>query len=56
MEKASGRIDELHKAMAEHDPSDVPGLLAMSNEVAELEAKVAGLEERWLELTTLLES
>jgi ATPase subunit of ABC transporter with duplicated ATPase domains len=56
MEKASGRIDDLHKAMAEHDPSDVPGLLAMSREVAELEAKVAGLEERWLELTTLLES
>ncbi|MCW2840324.1 MAG: transporter ATP-binding protein [Aeromicrobium sp.] len=56
MEKASGRIDDLHKAMAEHDPSDVPGLLAMSKEVAELEAKVAGLEERWLELTTLLES
>jgi len=56
MEKMTGRIDTLHTTMAEHDPSDVPGLLAMSKEVAELEQTVATLEERWLELTALLES
>jgi ATPase subunit of ABC transporter with duplicated ATPase domains len=54
--KHSARIDELHAELATHDPSDVPGLLTRSNEVAELEKTVATLEERWLELTELLES
>ena len=54
--KQTARIDELHAELATHDPSDVPGLLTRSNEVADLEKTVATLEERWLELTELLES
>ena len=56
IQKATERIDALHVELSEHDPSDVPGLLSRSDEVKELEQKVAGLEERWLELTDLLES
>ena len=56
MTKLSARIDALHVELAEHDPADVPGLLARSNEVKELETTVATLEERWLELTELLEA
>lgn len=55
MQKLSARIDALHVELAEHDPSDVPGLLARTKEVADLEAQVAAHEERWLELTELLE-
>ena len=56
MEKLTARIDALHVDLASHDPSDVPSLLAKSNEVKDLEAQVAAHEERWLELTELLES
>ncbi|MCD9196855.1 ABC-F family ATP-binding cassette domain-containing protein [Aeromicrobium wangtongii] len=56
MAKLTARIDALHAELAEHDPADVPGLLARSNEVKDLEAQVATHEERWLELTELLES
>lgn len=56
MQKLTARIDALHVELAEHDPADVPGLLARSNEVKDLEAQVAAHEERWLELTELLES
>ncbi|AWB91408.1 ABC-F family ATP-binding cassette domain-containing protein [Aeromicrobium chenweiae] len=55
MQKLSARIDALHAELAEHDPADVPTLLAKSKEVADLEAQVAAHEERWLELTELLE-
>ena len=56
MAKLTARIDALHVELAQHDPSDVPALLAMTKEVAELEAQVAVHEERWLELTELLEA
>ncbi len=56
MQKLTARIDALHVELAEHDPADVPGLTARSREVADLEAQVAVHEERWLELTELLES
>ncbi|MCW2831259.1 MAG: transporter ATP-binding protein, partial [Aeromicrobium sp.] len=56
MVKLTARIDALHASMAEHDPADVPGLLAMTKEAADLEAQVAKHEERWLELTELLEA
>ncbi len=41
MEKLTARIDALHTEMAQHDPSDVPGLTAMTREVGDLEAQVA---------------
>ena len=54
MEKLSARIDALHVAMAEHDPADIPGLTAMTQEVAKLEKQVSDHEHRWLELTELV--
>jgi len=56
MEKLTARIDALHTELASHDPSDVPTLLAKTREVKDLEDQVAVHEERWLELTELLES
>jgi ATP-binding cassette subfamily F protein uup len=56
MVKLSGRIDALHVEMAQHDPSDGQGLSRLSAEVADLEAQVATHEERWLELTELMEA
>jgi ATP-binding cassette subfamily F protein uup len=55
MAKATARIDELNAELGIHDPSDVPGLLALSKEIDELTSTVAAHEERWLELTELLE-
>ncbi|MCW2829934.1 MAG: transporter ATP-binding protein, partial [Aeromicrobium sp.] len=50
MQKLTARIDALHTELAQHDPSDVPTLLAMTKEVTDLETQVATHEERWLEL------
>jgi ATP-binding cassette subfamily F protein uup len=56
MAKLTARIEALQAELGTHDPADVPGLLARSNEVADLEKQIAIHEERWLELTDLLES
>jgi ATP-binding cassette subfamily F protein uup len=56
MEKLTARIDALHVELAEHDPADVPGLTRLSAELAEVEATVAGHEERWLELSDRLDA
>jgi ATP-binding cassette subfamily F protein uup len=56
MEKLSARIDALHVEMAQHDPTDGPGLAALVTSVRDLEAQVAQLESRWLELTELVEA
>ncbi|WP_297780059.1 ABC-F family ATP-binding cassette domain-containing protein [Aeromicrobium sp.] len=56
MVKLSGRIDALHVEMAQHDPSDGQGLTRLAAEVADLEAQVATHEERWLELTELMDA
>jgi ATP-binding cassette subfamily F protein uup len=56
MVKLSGRIDALHVEMAQHDPSDGQGLTRLAAEVVDLEAQVATHEERWLELTELMDA
>ncbi|MCW2790764.1 MAG: hypothetical protein JWP56_3067, partial [Aeromicrobium sp.] len=40
----------------QHDPSDGQGLTRLAAEVADLEAQVATHEERWLELTELMDA
>ncbi|MCU1508473.1 MAG: transporter ATP-binding protein [Glaciihabitans sp.] len=54
LEKLGVRVDELHGLMATHDTSDYAGLGVLSKELAELEASIAALEARWLELGELL--
>ncbi|WP_332644434.1 ABC-F family ATP-binding cassette domain-containing protein [Aeromicrobium sp.] len=56
MEKLTARIDALHTEMAQHDPSDIPGLTAMTKEVADLEKQVSDHEHRWIELSELIDA
>ncbi len=56
MEKLTTRIEALNVELAEHDPSDVPGLTQRAAELQDLQATVAAHEERWLELTELLDA
>lgn len=52
--KASAAVEDVHARMAAHDQSDYEGLAALTAQLTALEGEVAGLEERWLELSELL--
>ncbi|MGC5166824.1 ABC-F family ATP-binding cassette domain-containing protein [Luteimicrobium sp. DT211] len=52
--KLTGQVDTLHARMAEHDQSDYGWLGERTEELRGLEAEVASLEERWLELSELV--
>jgi len=52
--KMNGQIADLHGKMATHDQSDYTGLGAITTEIQGLEAQIATLETRWLELEDLL--
>jgi ABC transport system ATP-binding/permease protein len=54
IEKLQGQIAQLHLALAEHDQSDYAGLGTLSADLSALEASVAQVETRWLELSELL--
>jgi ATP-binding cassette subfamily F protein uup len=56
MEKLSARIDALHVEMAQHDPTDGPGLTQLAADVQDLEQQVTDLETRWIELSELVDS
>ena len=51
LERLGERIDALHSAMADHDPTDYVGLGRLHDELRDLEAELAGLEDAWLELS-----
>lgn len=53
--KLADSIRSKHDEFASHDQSDYAGLGALQQELSALEAEHAALEERWLELSTLLE-
>lgn len=53
LEKLAGSIEALHEVMATHDPGDYLGLQELTRQLADLEAEVGQLEERWLELSEL---
>jgi ATP-binding cassette subfamily F protein uup len=52
--KMNGQIAEIHAKLAVHDQSDYTGLGVMTSEIQGLEAQIATLETRWLELEDLL--
>ncbi|TCP57525.1 ATPase subunit of ABC transporter with duplicated ATPase domains [Tamaricihabitans halophyticus] len=51
LEKVSDSIEAVHRRLAEHDQSDYEGLQHHTDELREMEAEVAQLEERWLQLS-----
>ncbi|HMH58763.1 MAG TPA: ABC-F family ATP-binding cassette domain-containing protein [Galbitalea sp.] len=54
IEKLQGQIGGIHLQLAEHDQSDYAGLGSLSTELRGLEASLADIETRWLELSELL--
>ncbi|MEW1960024.1 ABC-F family ATP-binding cassette domain-containing protein [Kineococcus sp. NPDC059986] len=54
LDKLTGQIAALHEKMAAADPSDYAGTMELDGKLKELEAEVATLEERWLELSELV--
>ena len=55
LEKLQVQIAEQHERLARHDQSDYVGLGVLGDELAGLEASVAELETRWLEVSEALE-
>ncbi|MCX2934146.1 ABC-F family ATP-binding cassette domain-containing protein [Mycobacterium sp. CVI_P3] len=53
--KLSDRVNAKHVELAEHDQSDHIGLGRLTQELRELEAEVAEKENRWLELSELVD-
>lgn len=53
--KLDGEIKKLHARMADHDQGDYEGLGAIGDALRAFEAEVGELEERWMELSALLE-
>ncbi len=54
--KLSERVNAKHVELAEHDQSDHVGISALTQELRALEAEVVDKENRWLELSDLIES
>ncbi|MGJ3507408.1 ABC-F family ATP-binding cassette domain-containing protein [Enemella sp. A6] len=52
--KLAGAIEATHQRLAEHDHSDYEGLQQHTEELRSMEAEVADLEDRWLELSERL--
>lgn len=55
LEKLSTQVQKTHEQMAEHDQSDYEGLQKIGDDLRQLEAEASDLEERWLELSDVLE-
>ncbi|WP_350349391.1 ABC-F family ATP-binding cassette domain-containing protein [Agromyces sp. G08B096] len=56
LERLQAEIAAQHEKLARHDQSDYVGLGALGDELSALEASVAELETRWLEVSERLES
>ncbi|GAA1837231.1 ABC-F family ATP-binding cassette domain-containing protein [Agromyces salentinus] len=56
LEKLGAEIARAHEKLAVHDQSDYVGLGALGDELRALEASVADLETRWLEVSETLEA
>jgi ABC transport system ATP-binding/permease protein len=52
--KLNENIATLHEELAAHDQADYTGLGALSTKLTATQAELAALEERWLELSSLL--
>ena len=55
LERLAERIDALHRQMAEHDQSDYAGMVRLGQDLRDAEAEQATLEDRWLELSELVD-
>lgn len=55
LEKLAGEIARVHERLAVHDQGDYVGLGVLGDELRALEASVAELETRWLEVSEALE-
>ncbi|WP_026928090.1 ABC-F family ATP-binding cassette domain-containing protein [Granulicoccus phenolivorans] len=55
LNKIESEVAALNQKMADHDPTDYAGLQAQHDSVQQLEAEATELEERWLELSELVE-
>ena len=55
MKKLDKQTTTLHAALAAHDQSDYVGLQKITDDLRAVEAEIEELEERWLELSELLE-
>ena len=53
--KLSAEVNALHVRMAEHDQSDYAGLQVLTAQLGALQDQTDELEERWLELSELVE-
>lgn len=53
--KQQGVLNELHAQMATHDQSDYEGLAQLAQQAQTIESEVTELEDRWLEVTELLD-
>ena len=53
--RLADQIAAKHEELAEHDQSDHVGITRLTRELRELEEDVAGLENRWLELSDVVE-
>ena len=49
------QIDVKHRELADHDQSDHVGVTGLTQQLRELESDVAGLENRWMEISESLE-
>ena len=54
MDTLRGKIDGIHQAMTEVDPSDYVKLGDMQKEIKEIEAQIEALEEEWMEVAEAL--
>ena len=54
MDTLRGKIDGIHQAMTEVDPSDYVKLGDMQKEIKEIEAQIEALEEEWMEAADAL--
>ncbi|MGA4508247.1 ABC-F family ATP-binding cassette domain-containing protein [Propionibacteriaceae bacterium G1746] len=55
MDRLSQQVTDAQNALADHDPSDYVGLAAEMARIGELEAELRELEERWYELSEVVE-
>ncbi|MDO5800646.1 MAG: ABC-F family ATP-binding cassette domain-containing protein [Coriobacteriia bacterium] len=54
MDSLRGKIDGIHQAMTEVDPSDYVKLGDMQKEIKQIEAQIEALEEEWMEAAEAL--
>ncbi|WP_298941845.1 ABC-F family ATP-binding cassette domain-containing protein [uncultured Microbacterium sp.] len=55
IQKLTAQVDAARTALADHDQSDFAGLAERMQAITAVDGEIAALEERWLELSTLLD-